>query len=224
MGKAKKVVMALLVCALLLSLIPLPTYAYWPWWIERILRLIRGPVPASPPAATPPPAMPTPTPVEVIPTYTVSSLQEGIKLLKELEPGRRVKVLINEDDVNRLLAREVRRDKDATEARVDFKEGYVVVYARVKASWFRRWGPRFVPFRGELDITAEVTAEPRNCWPAVKLLRFEVNGHTTFWGRVLGRYVYGLSRRYWARVPFCVEEIEITEDYLALVGYKTRAR
>ena len=195
----------------------LPPLPEWPV-IGPILRSIG----VGKPEPTPSP-MPTPDPD--LPTYRPTTFDEGWEIWQELEEGKRVRVVIAEDDVNRALQEQIADWPEVLEAEVAFGDGTVTGSMTVDRSLLDKaldQVPVNIPFlpQGQtLEGEAELVLGAASCRLTVDVTSARLNGRSFLLRRPLGRTLNGILDDYWPNQG-CLEYVAVESETLTAVGYK----
>ncbi|MGC9521293.1 MAG: hypothetical protein ACP5HG_05355 [Anaerolineae bacterium] len=168
--------------------------------------------------APPPPVEVTPDPT--LPEYRITDF-EDLEQLEEIEEGERVRIVVTEADLNRMIAAAIEAEMSGeASAAVGFDTGEMVVDVSADASVLEQSGldiPR--QFRGDLDLSATLRIQASQCMPEVAITRLRLNR----WGlglRPIAQRALDTSLPEIWPGDLCVERVILSQDEAAVEGFR----
>jgi len=161
------------------------------------------------------------TPNASLPEYRIET-RDDIDALREVSPDESVRVVITDEDLNRLIREAVTQTAFSDDIRVDvtFGDDEIAVKAFARADVADRLGldvPIRLPER--LDIEATFSARAENCMATFTFEEIRVNGWRAGLKPIANRIANEQAVQYWPDEA-CVEQIMVTDGEAAVEGYR----
>ncbi len=190
---------------------PLPPLTQWPI-LGPILRWLglgerEAEIPPTPLAA------PTPS----LPEQRIAS-RADIEALAQLPPGKRVRLVASETDLNAIIRDELDRIPEIEQAAVQLEEDRIVATGRIDPTRLAQKYNVPIPANIAGDIEVAFTISASACRPIVTVTALKIGGKTSPLRPLAQSIATDAINRNWP-ANGCLEHVIVTEGEIAIEGY-----